>query len=112
MPYGDVATFVGELRKRPTTAILALEFCILTAARSGEVLGARWSEMDLAKRLWTVPAHRMKAGREHRVPLSNRAMSILKQLRGPDGGEFIPVKSQRKPLSNMAMENGPAAYED
>ena len=105
MPYEDVAAFVGELRKRPTTATLALEFCILTAARSGEVLGASWSEMDLAKRLWTVPAHRMKAGREHRVPLSNRAMSILKQLRALDGGEFVfPGQKPKKPLSNMAME--------
>ena len=105
MPYEDVAAFVGELRKRKTTATLALEFCILTAARSGEVLGARWSEMDLAKRLWTVPAHRMKAGREHRVPLSNRAMSILKQLRDADCGEFVfPGQKPKKPLSNMAME--------
>ena len=105
MPYEDVAAFVGELRNRKTTATLALEFCILTAARSGEVLGARWSEMDLAKRLWTVPAHRMKAGREHRVPLSNRVMSILKQLRDADCGEFVfPGQKPKKPLSNMAME--------
>jgi integrase len=105
MPYEDVATFVAELSKRPTIATLALEFCILTAARSGEVLGARWSEMDLAKRLWTVPAHRMKAGREHRVPLSNRAMSILKQLRDADCGEFVfRGQKPKKPLSNMAME--------
>ena len=105
MPYEDVAAFIGELRKRPTTATFSLEFCILTAARSGEVLGARWSEMDLAKRLWTVPAHRMKAGREHRVPLSNRAMSILKQLRDLDDGEFVfPGQKPNKPLSNMAME--------
>jgi len=105
MPYEDVAAFVGDLRKRPTTATFAVEFCILTAARSGEVLGARWSEMDLAKRLWTVPAHRMKAGREHRVPLSNRAMSILKQLRDADCGEFVfPGQKPKKPLSNMAME--------
>jgi integrase len=105
MPYEDVATFIGELRKHPTTATFALEFCILTAARSGEVLGARWSEMDLAKRLWTVPAHRMKAGREHRVPLSNRAISILMQLKDLDDGQFVfPGQKPRKPLSNMAME--------
>lgn len=96
---------IGDLRKRPTIAALALEFCILTAARSGEVLGARWSEMDLAKRLWTVPAHRMKAGREHRVPLSNCAMSILKHLRDADCGEFVfPGQKPKKPLSHMAME--------
>ena len=105
MPYEDVAAFVGELRKRQATAALALEFCILTAARSGEVLGALWSEIDLDKKVWTVPAIRMKAGREHRVPLSNRAVSILKQLRNLDSGEFVfRGHKPKKPLSNMAME--------
>src|SRR3954452_16685269 len=64
MPYEDVAAFVGQLRSREATAALALEFCILTAARSGEVLGSRWSEIDLNKKVWIVPANRMKAGRE------------------------------------------------
>ena len=77
MAYEDVATFIGILRERNATAALALEFCMLTAARSGEVLGARWSEIDLEKKIWTVPANRMKAGRELRVPLSARAVSIL-----------------------------------
>jgi integrase len=105
MPYEDVAAFVGELRKRRATAALALEFCILTAARSGEVLGARWSEIDLDKKIWTIPAIRMKAGREHRVPLSNRAVAILKKLRDHDCGEFVfPGQKPKKPLSNMAME--------
>jgi integrase len=105
MSYEDVAAFIGDLRKRQSTAAIALEFCILTAARSGEVLGAKWTEIDLAKKIWTVPAIRMKAGREHRVPLSNRAMSILKQLEDPDGGEFVfPGQKPKKPLSNMAME--------
>ena len=58
----------------------ALEFTILTAARSGEVLGARWDEIDLQRKVWTVPAERMKAGKEHRVPLSDRALAILKEL--------------------------------
>src|ERR1700690_2304109 len=80
MAYEGVSTFVGHLREREATAALALEFCILTAARSGEVLGARWSEFDLDKKIWTVPADRMKAGREHRVPLSSGAVSILKLL--------------------------------
>ena len=69
MPYEDVAAFVAKLRKREATSALALELCILTAARSGEILGMRWSEIDLDKKIWTVPADRMKAGREHRVPL-------------------------------------------
>jgi integrase len=87
------------------TAALALEFCILTAARSGEVLGARWSEFDIDKKVWTVPAIRMKAGREHRVPLSIRTISILKGLKDCDRGEFVfPGHKPKKPLSNMAME--------
>lgn len=105
MPYEEVAAFVGTLRERQATAALALEFCILTAARSGEVLGARWSEIDLVKKIWTVPANRMKAGREHRVPLSTDAVSILKQLAKVKAGDFVfPGQRNGKPLSNMAME--------
>jgi integrase len=105
MPYEDVAAFVGKLREREASAALALEFCILTAARSGEVLGARWSEIDLDKKIWTVPANRMKPGRVHRVPLSARAVSILKHLAVPKSGDFVfPGHSRGKSLSNMAME--------
>ncbi|WOH51134.1 site-specific integrase [Bradyrhizobium sp. sBnM-33] len=105
MPYEDVASFVATLREREATAALALEFCILTAARSGEVLGARWPEIDLDKKLWTVPANRMKAGREHRVPLSSRAASILKELVKLKAGDFVfPGQVRNKALSNMAME--------
>lgn len=105
MAYEDVARFVADLRERDAVAALALEFCILTAARSGEVLGARWSEIDLDKKIWTVPANRMKAGREHRVPLSSRAVSIIKQLAKLKAGEFVfPGQSPKRPLSNMAME--------
>jgi integrase len=89
MPYEDVAAFIGKLRHREATAALALEFCILTAARSGEVLGARWSEIDLDKRIWTVPANRMKPGRVHRVPLSARAVSILNHLAELKKGDFV-----------------------
>ena len=81
MPYEDVPAFIAKLREREATAALALELCILTAARSGEVLGMRWSEIDLDKKIWTVPADRMKAGREHRVPLSPRAIAILEGSR-------------------------------
>jgi integrase len=105
MPYEDVGAFVGKLREREATAALALEFCILTAARSGEVLGARWSEIDLDKKIWTVPANRMKPGRVHRVPLSARAVSILNHLTELKKGDFVfPGHSRGKPLSNMAME--------
>jgi integrase len=105
MAYEDVATFMGELRQREALAARALEFCILTAARSGEVLGLRWPEIDLDKALWTVPAERMKAGRVHRVPLCDRAVAIVKQLAETATGEFVFAgQKPDKPLSGMAME--------
>jgi integrase len=105
MPYEEVASFVAKLREREASSALALELCILTAARSGEILGMHWSEIDLDKKVWTVPADRMKAGREHRVPLSQRAMNILRQLAKLKASEFVlPGQARNKPLSNMAME--------
>ena len=74
LPYSEIGAFMAELRKQEGVAALALELLILTASRTGEVIGARWSEIDLQKRLWTVPAERIKAGREHRVPLSSLAI--------------------------------------
>ena len=105
MPYDEVAGFAANLREREAIAALALELCILTAARSGEILGMRWDEIDLDKKIWTVPANRMKAGREHRVPLSQRATTILVRLTEGRSGDFVfPGQRQDKPLSNMAME--------
>ncbi len=105
MAYADVPAFVARLRKREALAALALEFCILTAARSGEVLGARWSEIDLAAKVWTVPAERMKATREHRIPLSEPALAILEKLSEARTGELVfPGQCAGKPLSNTAME--------
>ena len=105
MSYSDVPTFLADLRSRRATAALALEFTILTAARSGEVLGVRWDEFDLERAVWTVPARRMKAGREHRVPLSGRALAIVKALRQADEGDFVfPGHKPGKPLSGMAHE--------
>ena len=105
MPYEDVASFIASLQKREASAAQALELCILTAARSGEVLGMQWSEIDLERKIWTVPATRMKAGREHRVPLSPRAVAILGQLEKVKAGEFVfPGQARNRPLSNMAME--------
>jgi len=105
MPYEDLAAFVAKLRKREASSALALELCILTAARSGEILGMRWSELDLDKKIWTVPAKRMKAGREHRVPLAPRAVTILRQLEKVSNGEFVFAgRARNRPLSNMAME--------
>ncbi len=105
LPYEDIASFIASLREREALAAKALELCILTAARSGEILGMRWSEVDLEKAIWTVPAHRMKAGREHRVPLSSRALAILTALNEVREGEFVFTgRDRNKSLSSMAME--------
>jgi integrase len=105
MPYGEVPAFVDSLRKRQTTAARALEFCILTATRSGEALAARWDEIDFHTKLWTVPAGRMKAAREHRVPLSDRAITILREMEAGRTGEYVfPGQRPRCPLSNMVFE--------
>jgi integrase len=87
MPYRDVPAFVARLRDREAVTALALEFLILTAARSGEVREATWAEMDLTAKVWTVPAARMKAKREHRVPLSDRAVAILESVKRLSDGE-------------------------
>ena len=105
MPFADVPAFVARLRSMQGAAPRALEFAILTAARSGEVLGARWDEIDLQGKLWTVPPARMKAGREHRVPLSNRAAALLKELHEARTSHFVfPGFKRGGPLSNMALE--------
>jgi integrase len=105
MPFADVPAFLAQLRERESVAALALEFTILTAARTSETLGAKWTEINLARKLWTVPAVRMKSGREHRVALSNRATAILEALAAAKTGEYV-FSGQRlgKPLSSMAME--------
>jgi integrase len=105
LPYAKVAKFMGEVRKREAVAALAIEFTILTAARTGEVLGATWDEIDLKSAIWTIPAKRMKASRIHRVPLSGRAVAILKKLEKIRRGEFVfPGRKPGRPLSNMSME--------
>lgn len=105
MPFTEVPAFLAQLRERESVAALALEFTILTAARTSETLGAKWTEINLARKLWTVPAVRMKGGREHRVPLSNRATAILEALAATKTGEYVfPGQCLGKPLSSMAME--------
>jgi integrase len=89
MDYHDVSKFVAELRTAETVTALALEFLILTACRSGEVLGATWTEIDLDTKVWIIPAARMKAAKEHRVPLSDRAVLILANLTAPGGSDVI-----------------------
>jgi integrase len=80
MPYTEIGAFMASLRQETSLGARALELAILTATRTGEVLGARWNEIDLGAKVWTIPAARMKAGREHRVPLSEAALAILKDL--------------------------------
>jgi integrase len=94
LPYAAIAEFMAELRKRDGIASRALEFLILTAARTGEVRLARWSEIDLDKRLWEIPKTRMKAGREHRVPLADRAIEIIKELPRENGNPFVFIGTQ------------------
>jgi integrase len=102
MDYGEVPDFLNQLRGRKAVAALALEFTILTVARSGEVLGATWKEMDLDKGVWTIPAERMKAGREHRVPLSARALAILGEVK-MFGSDWVFPSRRGGRLSDMAM---------
>ena len=93
-----------ELRDQVGFGARALELIILTATRTSEVLKATWDEIDLDQRIWTIPAERMKAGREHRVPLSEPAASLLEELLENRTGAYVfPGWSRTKPLSNMAM---------
>jgi integrase len=104
LPYLDVPAFVGRLRERDGVAALALEFTILTATRSGEVRGARWDEIDLAAKVWTIPPERMKAAREHRVPLSDRAVEIIEQMQAAKVSEYVfPGQLPGRPLSKEAL---------
>lgn len=102
MPFDEVPAFLEQLRAREAVAAMALEFTILTAARTGEVLGATWAEIDFEKRTWTVPALRMKAGREHRVPFSSRAVEVLNETKKLGSDYLFPGQRGGK-LSGMAM---------
>jgi integrase len=110
LPWREVGTFMAALgeREADSVAALALRFAILTAARSGEVMGAHWAEIDLGEAVWTVPAERMKAGREHRVPLTAAALAVLRQaaaLRTSKAADAFVFPGQRpgKGLSVMAL---------
>ena len=89
LPFGALPPFTIALRKRAGVAARALEFAILTAARTGEVIGATWDEIDLGRRTWTVPANRMKGHHEHRVPLSDHTVALLEEMQGPRSNEFV-----------------------
>ena len=104
MPYAQLPAFMTELRQRDSISARCLEFVILTTARTGEAIGAERPEIDLQDRLWKVPAVRMKSGREHRVPLCDRALEILAGLPRMVGDEWVfPGRRAGRPLSNMAM---------
>ena len=109
LPWDQVQAFMAELRTRVGMSARSLEFAILTAARTGEVRGAKWSEVDLDAAVWTVPKERMKASREHRVPLSAPAVALLRACDPPGAGRdedryvFLGERA-KKPLSEMAME--------
>lgn len=104
LPYSEMGAFFAELKQQPGTGALALVFTILTAARTGEVIGAQWNEIDLTNARWTIPAGRMKAEREHVIPLSGYALKLLKNLPCEDGNPFVFIGTrQGRGLSNMAM---------
>jgi len=103
LPYDKVGSFMVELREREGVAARALEFAILTATRTSEVLGAQWSEIDFGAKVWTVPAGRMKGGREHRIPLASPAMAVLKRMAKAREGDHVFPGDRRAMLSNMAL---------
>lgn len=103
MPYNEIHSFIRRLRKLEGIAPRALEFTILTAARTTEVIAAKWDEFDLETKIWTIPAARMKAGQEHRVPLSERAVAILDEVRVKGSPWVFAGHKRGSHLSNMAM---------
>jgi integrase len=104
MKWAALPEFVGELRSRDGISARALEFLILCATRTSETIGARWDEINFSEKTWTIPAQRMKAGKQHRVPLSDRAIEILQTIPREAGSEFVFAGGKAKqPLSNMAL---------
>ena len=103
MPWQDVHAFMAELRQRSSMSAWALQFTVLTACRTGEVIGAQWSEIDLDAAIWTIPAVRMKAHREHRVPLSDAAVALLRSMPRMEDNEAVFWGARKPMISNMAM---------
>jgi len=104
LPYREIATFMTELRRQAGVSARALELAILTAARSGEVLNATWREVDLEQKLWTIPAQRTKALKEHRIPLSDPAIAILREMEAIRQNDFV-FPGRRGPLSAVALQS-------
>ena len=104
LPFGEIGAFMVALRTQEGVAARALEFLILTATRTSEAIGARWDEIDIEKGLWTIPAERIKAGKEHRIPLSAPALAIVKRQAKEKVGEYVfPGGKLKKPLSTNAL---------
>src|SRR5262245_45886824 len=104
MPYSEIPTFMAELRGHTDTSGRALEWCILTATRTSEAIGAKRAEVDRAAALWRIPADRMKANRPHEVPLSPRALAIFDAMPEQVGNPYLfPGAIEGKPLSEMAL---------
>lgn len=103
VPVGEVRDFMARLRGQAGTGARALEFAVLTAARSGEVRGATWREFDLVAKLWTIPGSRMKSGREHRVPLTDAALDVLNSLSTPGEPDALVFPGMRGALSDMSL---------
>jgi integrase len=105
LPFAEIADFMVRLKKREAMAARALEFTILTAARSGETRGMTWAEVDLHERVWTVPGRRMKGGATHQVPLSEAAMAVLQSVAddGPKLADLVFYAPRGGPLSDMAL---------
>ena len=103
LPIDTMPEFMRDLRQREGTAARALEFTILTAARSGEARGATWAEIDKSSKVWTIPAERMKAGKQHRVPLTDGALFLIESMPRIDGSEFIFSAPRGGQLSDMAL---------
>ena len=101
LPWPRIGAFMSALRAREGVAARALEFAVLTACRSGEVRGARWAEIDTAGKVWTIPAERMKAKREHEVPLSDATLALLESM--PKDGELVFAGTKGQPLSDMSL---------
>jgi len=103
LPFAEIASFMTALRGQPGMAARALEFCVLTAARTGEVTGARWCEIDLTTKVWTVPADRIKGAREHRVPLSDAAVALLRALPREDDNPHVFIGPRQRELGHDAL---------
>jgi integrase len=104
LPYAELPAFMAELNRQDDVAAQVLRFAIVTGARSGEALNARWQEIDLVERVWTVPASRIKAGREHRVPLSDAALAILNRMAELRQSDYVfPGQKARRPISRQAF---------